>query len=416
MATALTAPQITVLHPPPPQLARLDSVDLLRGVVMVLMALDHTRDFLTHMQFAPENMAHTWPALFFTRWVTHFCAPLFFFLAGTGAFLSTQRGRSTQQLSRFLWTRGLWLVAVELTIVDFAFSFHPLVRAGGVIWALGWCMVVMAAVVRLPLKWLAAGALVMIFGLDLLDGIRPQQFGSLHWIWTVLHAPGLAWTLPHEFPFYVSYVLVPWVGVMALGYAFGAILQQDATRRRRFMLTAGVAAVVLFVGLRATNVYGNPHVLFMSPRSSADFHVQGTLAMTVVSFLNVEKYPPSLQFLLMTMGPGLLALALMDKYSGRLLDSAARPLVVIGRVPLFFYVVHLYAIHLAAIAIAIVFRQPFRWLLWGTFVNKRPSVYGHDLPFIYLVWALICVGLYFPCRWFASVKRRRRNVWWLAYL
>ena len=421
MATRLAAPQIVVLQTPSaPQMSRLDSVDLLRGIVMVLMALDHTRDFLTHLRFAPENMAHTWPALFFTRWVTHFCAPLFFFLAGTGAFLSTRRGRSPTQLSHFLWTRGLWLVVVELTIVDFAFvfSFHPQARTGAVIWSLGWCMVLMAAVVRLPVKWLAAGSLVMIFGHNLLDGIRPQQFGSLHWIWTILHAPGLAWSLPHQFRFFVSYVLVPWVGVMALGYAFGAILQQEGARRRRVMVAAGVAAVALFCLLRATNIFGNPPTLFMDSRSSADFHLQSTAGMTVVSFLNVEKYPPSLQFLLMTLGPGLLALALLDRYNDRLKHSVAAPLVVIGRVPLFFYIVHIYVIHLAAIAIAVAFGQPAKWLLWGAFagIDQLPKGYGHNLPFIYLVWALICVALYFPCRWFAALKRRRRDLRWLSYL
>lgn len=418
MTTRATLPLVTVVRPATPPRERLDSVDLLRGIVMVVMALDHTRDFLTYLQFAPENMALTWPALFFTRWMTHFCAPLFFFLAGTGAFLSTQRGRSPQQLSHFLWTRGLWLVAVELTIVDFGFSFHPLVRVGGVIWSLGWCMVLMAGMVRLPLKWMTAGALVVIFGHDLLDGIRPQQFGSMHWIWTILHAPGLAWKLPHESPFYVSYVLVPWVGVMVVGYAFGAVLQQPGARRRRFMVAVGAAAVLLFCVLRATNAYGNPARLFLDPRSSADFHVQSTLGMTVVSLLNVEKYPPSLQFLLMTLGPGLLALALMDKYNDRLRRGALSPLVVIGRVPLFFYIVHIYIIHLAAIAIGLGFGQPIRWLLWGAFaaIHELPRGYGHHLPFIYLVWALICVGLYFPCRWFADLKRRRRDVWWLSYL
>ncbi len=404
-----------------PAAARLDSVDLMRGIIIALMALDHVRDYFTHLRFAPEQMNQTWPALFATRFVTHFCAPWFFFLAGTGAYLYMQRGKSPAQLSRFLWTRGLWLVFLELTVIAYAWSFTLTFHWAAVIWALGWSMVIMAALVRLPVKAVAAFGLVLIFGHNLLDGIRtgPMSLHPTLWqqVWTVLHVPGvLFWFVPGENAFFVAYVLIPWVGVMAAGYAFGTILQYPPEKRRKIMVAMGLAAILLFCALRATNVYGNPHRLLMD-RSFGDFHAQPTAAMTVVAFLNTEKYPPSLDYLLMTLGPGLLALALFDKYNDKLARGFAAPLVVIGRVPLFFYTLHIFLIHLAAIAVAVAFHQPARWLLHGgIFFGPPPNGYGHNLPFIYLVWISVCVALYLPCRWFAKMKQHRRDLWWLSYM
>ncbi len=421
MATQISSPGLPekILQPvaTTATMPRLDSVDLLRGGIMVVMALDHTRDFLTHLRFPPERMAQTWPALFFMRWITHFCAPLFFFLAGTAAFLAMRRGRTPQQLSRFLWTRGLWLVFLELTIQSYIWAFDLRFHWGGVISALGLCMILLAALVRLPVQWVGAFGVAMIAGHNLLDGIKPQQLGSMGWLWTILHSPGiLFWIVPKQVPFFVAYVLIPWVGVMAAGYALGAILTRPPEQRRRLLATIGAASVLLFCLLRATNVYGNPHRLLMD-RTAGDFRVQPTAAMTVVSFLNTEKYPPSLQFLLMTLGPGLLALALFDRYNDRLMSSVVRPLVVFGRVPLFFYMVHILVVHLGAVGIALLFHQPAKWLLHGAiFLNPIPNGYGHNLPFIYLAWVTVCIALYFPCRWFANVKRQRRDVWWLSYL
>ncbi|MGH9492983.1 MAG: DUF1624 domain-containing protein, partial [Terriglobales bacterium] len=234
---------------------RLDSVDLLRGIIMVFMALDHTRDFFSHLRFPPEDMTQTYPALFLTRWLTHFSAPGFFFLAGTGAYLSLSRGRSPAQVSRFLWTRGLWLVFLEMTVIGFAWTFVPSFGFGGVIWALGWCMVVMALVVRLPLPWIAAFGAVMVAGHNLLDQVQPQTFGKLYWIWLILHQPGFI-QLPQPsfihlppgapFGFFILYVLVPWIGVMALGYAFGSVLRRPPEERQRWTLGAGLAFTLLF--------------------------------------------------------------------------------------------------------------------------------------------------------------------------
>lgn len=377
---------------------------------MVFMALDHTRDFFTYLRFPPESIAHTYYALFFTRWITHFCAPLFFFLAGTGAYFYGQR-RTSRELSRFLWTRGLWLIFVEFTIVGFAWSFIPGFGFGGVIWALGASMVIMAAAVRLPIRWLGALAMLMIAGHDLLDRVRPSQFGSWGWLWTILHVRGGVLLFGHVRSF-VLFQLIPWVGVMAAGYVFGAFYQLDQRERKRWMAMLGLAMIVAFVFLRATNLYGNPPV-GLGGVSQGDWHIQPTMEKTVILFLDVEKYPPSLQFLLMTLGPGILLLSWLD---GKQASTVFKPLLVFGRVPMFYYILHLYAIHLLAVLMAVLFHQPAEWLLHGAFMmNNIPDGYGHGLPFIYLMWLTVLVILYFPCRWFMGVKQRRKD-WWLSYL
>lgn len=389
---------------------RLESIDIVRGLVMVFMAIDHTRDYFTYLRFAPESLSHTYYALFFTRWITHFCAPLFFFLAGVGAFLYGSR-RTPSQLSRFLWTRGLWLIIVEFTIVGFAWSFIVPFGFFGVIWALGASMVIMAAGVRLPIRWLGALAMLMIVGHDLLDGIRPDRFGRAAWAWSVLHVRGGV-LLPGNVFDFVLFPIVPWVGVMAAGYVFGTLYQRQSRERRRIMAMLGIAMIVAFVFLRATNLYGNPPV-GLGGVSQGEWHLQPTVEKTVILFLDVEKYPPSLQFLLMTLGPGILLLALLD---GKNASGIFRPLLVFGRVPMFFYILHLYLIHSLAVVMALVFHQPFQWLLHGGFVaNSIPDGYGHGLLFIYLMWLTALVILYFPCRWFMGVKQRRKD-WWLSYI
>ena len=391
---------------------RLDSVDLLRGIIIVIMSLDHLREYLTYLSFPPETLSLTWPSLFFTRWITHFCAPLFFFLAGTGAYLSQSRGNTGGKLSRFLWTRGLWLMVLEITVIDFAWSFRPFAFAG-VIWALGLSMVVMAAVVRLPVRWVSVFGLAIIFLHNLLDPIQPEALGRLGWLWKFAHAPGFIPIIPQRGILLVLYVLVPWVGVMAVGFGFGALLQLPAEKRRRLMAVIGLAAIALFVVLRATNIYGNPRT---TPFPGAGpFVPQHSLVMSLLAFLNVEKYPPSLQFLLMTLGPGILALAAFDGVSAAR-NAIARVLIVFGRVPLFYYVIHIYLAHLIAIGVALAFHQPTLRLLDGSyFVSPPEPGYGHHLPFVYLVWILMNIALYFPCRLYAEYKRTHRK-WWLSYL
>jgi uncharacterized membrane protein len=394
------------------QVPRLVSVDMLRGLVMVLMALDHTRDFMSYPGFPPEDMAHTNGALFFTRFLTHFCAPVFAFLAGTGAFLATSRGKSVQQVSRFFLTRGLWLVLLEVTIVDFAWGFVPWVHAG-VIWGLGWSMVAMALIVRLPVRWVGALGLGMIATHNLLDRIDPASFGKFYWMWIFLHSPGRIPSTAH-FQFSTRYVLIPWVGVMAAGFAFGSLLLRPD--RRKWMLTLGISATALFFVLRLFNAYGNgvAGLPFGYPRSAGPWSVQPTLSLTVISFFNTLKYPPSLDYLLMTIGPSVILLGLLDK--ARAERGLSRILLVFGRVPLLYYVLHLYLIHILAIMVSLAFRQP---ILHGSVIADfaaKPVGYGHPLPFIYAMWIVAVAILYLPCRWFMEFRSTHRDWSWLSYL
>jgi uncharacterized membrane protein len=391
---------------------RLVSVDVLRGLVMVIMALDHTRDFMSYPGFPPEDMAHTNGALFFTRFVTHFCAPVFAFLAGTGAFLATNRGKSLQQVSRFFFTRGLWLVLLEFTVIDFAWGFVPWAHAG-VIWGLGWSMVAMALIVRLPVRWIGALGLGMIATHNLLDRINPASFGELSWLWIFLHTPGRIPVTAH-FLFSTRYVLIPWVGVMAAGFAFGSLLLRPD--RRKWILTLGICATTLFFVLRGINLYGNgiAGLPFGYPRSAGPWSVQPTLSLTVISFVNTLKYPPSLDYLLMTLGPSLILLGLLDKAKAE--RGLSRILVVFGRVPMFYYVLHLYLIHILAILVALAFHQP---VLHGSVIADfatKPVGYGHGLPFIYVMWIMAVAILYLPCLWFMKLRSRHRDWTWLSYL
>jgi uncharacterized membrane protein len=379
---------------------------------MVIMALDHARDFLTFTRSAPEDLAHTTAALFFTRFITHFCAPVFAFLAGAGAFLSTRKGTSVQQISMFFLTRGLWLLVLELTIIDFAWGFVPWVH-GGVIWGLGWSMIAMSVIVRLPVRWIAAVGLGIIATHDLLDRINPASLGKLSWLWMFLHTPGPIAITAH-YSLSVRYVLIPWVGVMAAGFAFGTVLLR--TDRRKCILALGVTVTVLFYSLRAINLYGNgiAGLPFGYPRSGGPWSVQSSHLLTAVSFFNTLKYPPSLDYLLMTLGPSLILLGLLDRVKAE--RGLSRILMVFGRVPLFYYILHLYLIHIIAIVAALAFHQPV-WL--GSVIAdnfQRPSGYGHGLSFIYAAWILAVVILYPPCRWFMNFRTQHRHWRWLRYL
>jgi uncharacterized membrane protein len=389
--------------------SRIISLDIFRGLIMVVMALDHTRDFFTNVPFEPETLAQTWPALFFTRWITHFCAPMFFLLAGTGAFLYGERHKKAE-LTRYLWTRGLWLIVLEFTIVGTAWSFQIPFGFFGVIWALGTSMVLMAGLVRLPMRWIGGLSLAMIALHDLLDRVRPSQFGSWAWLWSILHKRGGV-LLPFGAREFVLFPLVPLVGVMAAGYWLGGVYLMEQERRKKLLLVLGAGMLASFVVLRITNLYGNPPA-GLGGVSQGNFHVQSTLAKTVILFLDVEKYPPSLQFLLMTLGPSFLLLAWLDR--GRV-PRGLGALWTFGRVPMFFYVLHLYVIHWLAVALAALRHEPVGWLFHGAFFGETPAGYGYNLPFVYLMWITAVGILYFPCRWFAELKKRRRE-WWLSYL
>lgn len=417
MVTWASSPALEIVETrisvPQPKASRLISVDILRGLVMVLMALDHARDFMWNGRFAPEDLAHTSGALFFTRFITHYCAPVFAFLAGTGAYLSTRRGKSLPQVSLFFLTRGLWLVLLELTVVSFAWGFVPWAH-GGVIWILGWSMVAMAAIVWLPVGWIAVLGLGMIATHNLLDRVNPASFGKLYWLWILLHSPGDI-PITANFSFSVRYTLIPWVGVMAAGFAFGTVLERPD--RRKTILTLGIVATALFFALRAINFYGNgvAGLPFGFPRSIGPWSIQPTLSLTLVSFFNVLKYPPSLDYLLITLGPALTLLGLMDGAQAK--QGLSRILMVFGRVPLFYYLLHLYLLHVMAILASLAFHQP----VWhgGSVIDHlvhKPLGYGHGLPFVYAMWIVAVAILYVPSRWFMEFRSRHRDWGWLSYL
>jgi uncharacterized membrane protein len=383
---------------------RVEAIDLLRGLVMVLMALDHVRDFFSEARFNPTDLARTTPALFLTRWVTHFCAPVFVFLAGTGAFLHGSRGRTKPQLAWFLLSRGLWLVGLEFTLVHlgwfFNFNYHILIAQ--VIWAIGWSMVALAGLIFLPTWAVTTLGIAVVAGHNALDCVDPEALGSFRWLWVALCSGGIIPLAP-EVVLYVAYPVLPWLGVMAAGYGFGALWLLDRDRRRRWLLGLGGALTLGFVVLRAANVYGDPNPWLL----------QSDAVFTFLAFLDCTKYPPSLLYVLMTLGPAVLALAWFDSSANRL----GRPLVVFGRVPLFFYLLHVPLIHLAALAFArtqygdVSFLLPHPLLIGPQGV---PEGYGYGLPTVYFVTLGVVLTLYPLCRWFAEVKRRRREAW-LSY-
>lgn len=380
------------------QSRRLDNVDLLRGVIMVVMALDHARDFLTDARFDPTDLSRTTTALFLTRWVTHFCAPLFMFLAGVGAGISRARGRRPGELAWFLVTRGAWLIVLENTVVRFGWQFgFSKDQNFLVLWALGVSMICLGGLVFLPRVAVAAISILMIVGHNLLDGVQAGWFGAWAPVWNLLHEPGDFHLGGYDF--FVLYCIIPWIGVMAAGYAFGPLLADRKPGGRRTVLLTGAGLTGLFLLVRGINVYGDP----------SRWAPQGSVGWTILSFLNTEKYPPSLCFLLMTVGPGVLFLALFDKASGPI----ARFFVTIGRVPLFFYLLHIYVCHIAAILVGVL--QGFHASAMSQSFRELPQGFGVGLPAVYAAWGIIVGLLYFPCRWFAEYKRTHRQAW-LSYL
>lgn len=375
--------------------SRVAAVDIVRGLAIVLMALDHTRDYTTALRFAPENLALSSLPLFLTRWVTHFCAPTFLLLAGVGIGLASAR-MPRPELRRFLVTRGLWLLVLELVVtpLGWQFGFEPLPAFALVLWVLGWSMILMALVVALPRTVIGGVAVALVAGHNLADGVRPEAFGAWAPLWQVLHVPGFLW----PGGVFIGYPLVPWIAVMALGYAIAPLWGWESDRRRRMLIQVGLAALVLFVVLRAVNAYGNP----------VPWRPQATPALTIASFLNVLKYPPSLQFLLMTLGGSALALAWAERARG----GFARMLSLYGRVPLFFYVAHIFVVH--AVAVLIAFAQSGQWrrIQVVTHPERIPDWFGLPLPGVYLAWLVVVAVLYLPCRTMDRLKSSRPEWWW----
>jgi uncharacterized membrane protein len=404
--------------PAPAQKDRVISVDLLRGIVMIIMLLDHTREYVNAdaFLFSPTDLSKATAALFFTRWITHFCAPTFVFLSGVSIYLQRMRGKTGAELTRFLVTRGLWLIFVEFTLVRFALFFdfdYSLLGIAEVIWIFGICMILMALLVRLPTWVSAVFGLVLIFGHNALDGMALASMGGsagspgvIQIAWTFLHQPGPVPLLGGATMVFVAYPLIPWIGVMALGYALGQVYEWASERRRRFLLIAGTAAVILFIILRWVNVYGDP-----SPWS-----VQERSGFTLLSFLNTTKYPVSLLFLLMTLGPSLVFLSLSDGWKRD--GLVAKIALTFGRVPLFYFILQLVVAHLAGVVLG--YFAGFDVGFWFTNYPFSPTVkappgFGFSLATTYAAWLAGLVILYPTCLWYGR-KKRESGHWLYSYM
>ena len=380
---------------------RLPEIDRLRGFVMVLMALDHMRDFFDAdaMRFSPTDLDHTYPFLFFTRFITHFCAPTFTVLAGVSAFLYGVKVKDPTALSRFLAARGLWLIFLDGAVISPIWSMGSGRIELGTLWAIGCGLLALAALSRLSPRIVLLLGVSIIFGHNLLDGIHAADLGAFGPWWSLLHEQG---KLPLDAPGGVIYPALPWIGVAALGYGLGPLFLKPAKQRDRALYVVGGMALALFVALRFSNLYGDPR----------PWSVQRDSVFTLLSFLNVTKYPPSLLYLLATLGGAALALPALARAGGRI--GAA--LTVFGRTPLFFYVLHLYVGVAAALAFVLAQGYSLTEIAGWAKAGGPPPELGAGLAGAYLAWMLVVLALYPLCRWFAQVKRRRRDLWWLTYL
>ncbi len=417
----------------PARKGRIGSIDIVRGAVMVLMAIDHVRVYSGQPPGGPT------PGIFFTRWVTHFCAPAFIFLAGTAAYLFGQRlsgghsatRESRGRLARWLVTRGAWLVLLELTVLRFAWTFnfqYTQSAMAGVIWCIGWCMILLGALIYLPMPGIVAFGAVIVFGHNLVDAHLEQIAAVLQnspwaWFWQTVYFGGV---IEHgSLTFGVLYSIVPWVGVMALGYAFGPVMRMDPTRRARICYSLGGVAVAAFLVLRGFNLYGDPRPWATPPTPAATSQASATSSGTpaasspgapanrprapaILRFLGTTKYPASLLFLLMTLGPMLIAIPLLEHARGRV----AGVLTTFGRVPFFYYVLHIPLIHLAALVASVVmFGHISPWLFTNHPMLNPPAPDGYmwSLPTLYLVWGLVLIPLYGACQWYADLKAKSQN-------
>lgn len=387
---------------------RIQSIDILRGAVMLIMALDHVRDFtyIHAMDQNPLDPATTTPLLFFTRWITHFCAPTFVFLSGTSAYLVGFR-KSKKELSGFLIKRGLWLILIEVTVITFGLTYNPSFNfiILQVIWAIGWSMILLGLLVRTNITVIIIAGCLIFFGHNIFDYLTLPKDGVMRVVLTALFtSSGAVFPVRSNFMMGDFYAILPWTGAMLLGYATGSFFRPsvNSAKRKKLVLSIGIAVTLLFIILRAINIYGDP----------SHWSQQKTGMATFFSFLNTTKYPPSLIFLCMTLGPALILLALTEHVQNKFTNILA----VYGRVPFFYYVIHFYLIH--TICVILFFAQ-------GHGVNEiidpnvpfyfRPINYGFDLWVTYLVWLFVISALYLPCKWFQNYKRTYQQ-WWLSYI
>lgn len=372
---------------------RVQSIDVLRGIIIVIMALDHVRDFVGPTAFVPEDPAVTSPAWFFTRWITHFCAPTFVFLAGMSAFLYGQKVEKSE-LRKFLITRGLWLLFIELTVVrlgiTFSFSFWIL----QVIWVIGWSMIILALFTYLSRNVMIAFTAIVLLGHNLLDTV---------------HIDSIWWKLLHEQSFLpigntllgIMYPLIPWPAVMTLGYLMGELYLKSADERKKKLALIGSSTIAAFILVRLINMYGDSNLWETSVRGGV---------YTVLDFLSTSKYPPSLLFLAMTLGASIFSLSRLENFRGKIADF----FLTFGKVPFFFYIIHFYLAH----AMGIIYNG-LMFGVWKEFIfddpKTWPAAYHPNLITVYVMWMLLIAIMYFLCKWFVGVKKRRTE-WWLKYL
>lgn len=389
-----------------PTTQRILSIDLLRGIVMILMALDHIRDYFHADAFVydPLDLNKTSVTLFFTRWITHYCAPIFMLLTGTSAFLVGER-KGTKALSKFLFTRGLFLVIMEFTVINFGWNFNIHFPEFDfiVIWSLGMSMIALSAMVYLPKKLILTIGIILVAGHNLLDNVHVAGKGVDAFIWSALHEFGF-FTIAGK-NLLIGYPLIPWIGTIALGYSLGSLYSKniEAAKRKKILLQLGTGLILLFVIIRFTNIYGD----------SSLWSKQSSPVYTFLSFINVSKYPPSLLYILITVGPALLFLALSEIK----LNAAGNFISIYGRVPMFYYIIHIYLIHaLAMIATNFCGHKwtDMIWSAWAT--NDNLKGYGFSLGIVYLVWIGVIVMLYPLCKWYDKYKSNHKEKWWLSYL
>jgi uncharacterized membrane protein len=386
---------------------RIRSVDILRGIIMVIMALDHTRDFFSNFHGGTLNYDAVGLSMYFTRWITHFCAPVFVFLSGASVFLSMRNGKSKKQASWMLFTRGIWLIILELTIIkigwSFNFDFHGIFVQ--VIWAIGWSMIFLSLLIWLPMPLIAAIGLVIIFGHNEFDNIISGQT-AFPTLWRILHQPGRV-TIYDSYSLFILYPIVPWIGVMAVGYCFGKILSLPGKNRDRWVYTIGVSAIMLFIILRYSLTqkglafYGDPH----------PWQPQNTFRNSLLDFIRCEKYPPSLMYLLMTLGPSITLMPLFEKWS----NPISRFFTVYGRVPMFYYILHIFLIHGMALTVGVLSGFPVSIFTDISSLFNATLHWGFSLPWVYFFWMSTVAILYLPCRWYMNIKMKYKK-WWMSYL
>lgn len=384
----------------PQQTARIHSIDILRGIIMVIMALDHVRDFFSNSPVDPLDLEKASTLLFLTRWITHFCAPTFIFLSGASAFLSLSKKKTKKEAALFLLTRGIWLLVLELTIIGFGWQFDIAFHTvfAQVIWAIGWSMIILSALIFMRPVYVGVFGLILIFGHNAFDYIKADSWGQYKFFWMFLHETNFYQVNSYE-SIFLLYPLIPWVGVMAAGYAFGSLFKLEVTKRRKAFIGIGISALILFVVLRGFNIYGDP----------IPWQKQATLWRDVLAIIKVQKYPPSLAYLLMTLGISILALVAFDKTDNRV----SRIFTVFGRVPLFYYILHIYLVHGAEIFVGKL--EHLSAKDFQTVGLSSLGSHGFGLAGIYLVWLAAIVILYFPCRWYMKYKQTHK-AWWLSYL